>query len=159
MQQDTSSEEKRKQHQKELAAQLNEQARQRLAEKSSGKQSAKVRKSNVSYKNIDQIPNETEIKELKIFVGESHSQTEFDCVSSAYKSLLLSSPDRKYETVILPIFGVPVPFHVSTIKNISQSVEGDYTYLRINFFHPGATVARGEGSQFVNPDATFTKEV
>lgn len=135
LRQDTSSEEKRKQHQKELAAQLNEQARQRLSEQSSGKQSAKIRKSNVSYKNHDQIPNEPEIKELKIFV------------------------DRKYETVILPIFGIPVPFHISMIKNISQSVEGDYTYLRINFFHPGATMARSEGAQFSNPDATFAKEV
>lgn len=67
--------------------------------------------------------------------------------------------DRKYETVILPIFGVPVPFHISTIKNISQSVEGDYTYLRINFFHPGATMGRNEGGSYTQPDATFVKEV
>lgn len=67
--------------------------------------------------------------------------------------------DKKYETVILPVFGIPVPFHISTIKNISQSVEGDYTYLRINFFHPGATMARSDGSAFPTPDATFVKEV
>lgn len=24
--------------------------------------------------------------------------------------------DRKYETVVLPIFGAPTPFHISTIK-------------------------------------------
>ena len=24
--------------------------------------------------------------------------------------------DRKYETVVLPIFGVPTPFHISTVK-------------------------------------------
>ena len=24
--------------------------------------------------------------------------------------------DKKYETIILPIFGVPAPFHISTIK-------------------------------------------
>jgi nucleosome binding factor SPN SPT16 subunit len=74
LRQDTSSEEKRKQHQKELATQLNEQARQRLSEQSSGRQSSKIRKSNVSYKNADQIPNEPEIKELKIFVGTRHFQ-------------------------------------------------------------------------------------
>lgn len=61
--------------------------------------------------------------------------------------------------MILPIFGVPVPFHISTIKNISQSVEGDYTYLRINFFHPGATMGRNEGGNYTQPDATFVKEV
>lgn len=69
------------------------------------------------------------------------------------------SADRKYETVILPVFGIPVPFHISTIKNISQSVEGDYTYLRINFFHPGATMGRNEGGSYPQPDATFLKEV
>lgn len=63
--------------------------------------------------------------------------------------------DMKFETVILPIFGAPVPFHISCIKNISQSIEGDYTYLRINFFHPGATIT----GAFANPEATFVKEV
>lgn len=67
--------------------------------------------------------------------------------------------DKKYETVIMPVFGVPVPFHISTIKNISQSIEGDYTYLRINFFHPGATMGRNEGGLYPQPDATFVKEV
>lgn len=30
-----------------------------------------------------------------------------------YKTCFL---DRKYETVILPIFGTPAPFHIATIK-------------------------------------------
>lgn len=72
--------------------------------------------------------------------------------------LLITFADRKYETVILPMFGLPVPYHISTIKNISQSVEGDYTYLRINFFHPGV-ISGKETSQFTQPDATFVKEV
>lgn len=59
----------------------------------------------------------------------------------------------------MPIYGIPVPFHISTIKNISQSVEGDYTYLRINFFHPGATMGRAETAAFPNPEATFLKEM
>ncbi|XP_043281319.1 FACT complex subunit spt16 isoform X1 [Venturia canescens] len=130
-----SSEEKRKQHQKELAQQLNEIAKARLAQQSGGKEEEKVRKSTVSYKSLGHMPKETEVKELKLYV------------------------DKKYETVILPIFGIPVPFHISTIKNISQSVEGDYTYLRINFFHPGATMGRGEGGVYPQPDATFVKEV
>ncbi|XP_064071632.1 FACT complex subunit spt16 isoform X2 [Vanessa tameamea] len=130
-----SSEEKRKEHQRELAIALNEKAKERLAKQSSGKDSEKIRKSTVSYKTVSQMPRENEVKELKLYV------------------------DRKYETVILPIFGVPVPFHISTIKNISQSVEGDYTYLRINFFHPGATMGRNEGGNYAQPDATFVKEV
>lgn len=130
-----SSEEKRKQHQKELAVALNEKAKERLARQSGGKEAEKVRKSTVSYKSVNQMPREPEIKELKLYV------------------------DRKYETVIMPIFGIPVPFHIATIKNISQSVEGDYTYLRINFFHPGATMGRNEGGNYSQPDATFVKEV
>ncbi|XP_015604416.1 FACT complex subunit spt16 isoform X2 [Cephus cinctus] len=130
-----SSEEKRKQHQKELAQQLNEIAKARLAQQSGGKEQEKIRKSTVSYKSLSHMPREPEVKELKLYV------------------------DKKYETVILPIFGVPVPFHISTIKNISQSVEGDYTYLRINFFHPGATMGRNEGGTYPQPDATFVKEV
>ncbi|XP_045783894.1 FACT complex subunit spt16 [Maniola jurtina] len=130
-----SSEEKRKEHQRELAIALNEKAKERLAKQSSGKEGEKIRKSTVSYKSVSQMPRENEVKELKLYV------------------------DRKYETVILPIFGIPVPFHISTIKNISQSVEGDYTYLRINFFHPGATMGRNEGGNYAQPDATFVKEV
>ena len=52
------------------------------------------------------MPREPEVKQLKIYV------------------------DKKYETIILPVFGVPVPFHIATVKNISTSIEGDYTYLR-----------------------------
>ncbi|XP_035220236.1 FACT complex subunit SPT16-like [Stegodyphus dumicola] len=130
-----SAEEKRKQHQKELAEQLNKEARARLAESTGIQKEEKVRKSNISYKSVGQLPKEPELKELKIFV------------------------DKKYETVILPLFGVNVPFHISTIKNISQSIEGDFTYLRINFFHPGSALGRNEGNLFPNPEATFLKEI
>lgn len=40
-----------------------------------------------------------------------------------------------------------------------MSVEGDYTYLRINFFVPGSSLGRHEGNIFPNPDATFVKEM
>lgn len=121
------SEEKRKEHQKELALQLNEKAKERLAKQSGAKGVEKVRKNTVSYKNVNQMPRVPEIREMKLFV------------------------DQKYETVILPIYGVAVPFHISTIKNISQSVEGDYTYLRINFFTPGSTMGKdGKNKIFKN---------
>ena len=59
------------------------------------------RKAPASYKSAGQLPREREVKELKIYV------------------------DKKYETIILPIWGIPVPFHICTIKNISTSVEGE----------------------------------
>ena len=67
-----SSEEKRKQHQKELAQQLNEIAKARLAQQSSGKEQEKIRKSTVSYKSLGSMPHDPEVKELKLFVGEFH---------------------------------------------------------------------------------------
>ncbi|KAI8126369.1 FACT complex subunit spt16 [Lucilia cuprina] len=132
---ETNTEEKRKQHQKELAQLLNEKAKERLSKQGDSKEVEKVRKNTASYKSMSQMPREPEVKDLKLYV------------------------DKKYETVIMPIFGIPVPFHISTIKNISQSVEGEYTYLRINFFHPGATMGRNEGGIYPNPEATFVKEV
>jgi len=129
-----STEEKRRLHQKELATAMNENAKDRLAKMKGKGGDNKVRKSNISYRSASLLPRENELSECKIFV------------------------DKKYETVIMPIYGIPVPFHISMIKNISQSVEGDYTYLRINFFHPGANIGRGEGI-FPNPDAVFLKEI
>lgn len=40
-----------------------------------------------------------------------------------------------------------------------MSVEGDYTYLRINFYCPGSALGRNEGNIFPNPEATFVKEM
>lgn len=46
--------------------------------------------------------------------------------------------DYKNHTIILPIFGRPVPFHINAFKNGSQNEEGEYTFLRLNFNSPGA---------------------
>lgn len=64
------TEEKRKQHQKELAQQLNEKARERLEKQNGVKETEKIRKSTVSYKSVNQLPREPELKELKLFVGK-----------------------------------------------------------------------------------------
>ncbi|ESN94096.1 hypothetical protein HELRODRAFT_193835 [Helobdella robusta] len=129
------AEEKRQLHQKELAEKLHKEALDRNAGHKEKENEKKDRKVSISYKNISQMPKEPEIRDLKIYV------------------------DKKYETVILPIFGYPCPFHISTIKNISQSVEGDYTYLRLNFFHPGSNLGRNEGVIYPNNEATFLKEI
>mmetsp|Transcript_8235 Transcript_8235/g.1086 ORF Transcript_8235/g.1086 Transcript_8235/m.1086 type:complete len:92 (-) Transcript_8235:1118-1393(-) len=44
-----------------------------------------------------------------------------------------------------------VPFHVSTIKNISKSEEGRYIFLRINFLTPGFTNTAKDGG-FIFPE-------
>lgn len=65
-----STEEKRKQHQKELAQILNEKAKERLAKQSGSKEIEKVRKSTISYKSMNQMPREPEVKEFKLYVGK-----------------------------------------------------------------------------------------
>jgi len=81
------------------------------------------------------IPRDNNVQELTIFV------------------------DRKYEALILPLFGIPTPFHISTIKNVSTNIEGESSYLRINFYCPGSSYGRTDGNVFSNPDATFVKEL
>jgi nucleosome binding factor SPN SPT16 subunit len=45
--------------------------------------------------------------------------------------------DKRNETVILPIYGMAVPFHISTLKTASKSDEGEFVMLRFNFVTPG----------------------
>ncbi|GAU95532.1 hypothetical protein RvY_07133 [Ramazzottius varieornatus] len=133
---DASTEERRKKHQQELADLINERALERLNNGKEDVPEPKLKRSTVAYRNINNFPTEDEVRELKIYV------------------------DRKNETVILPLFGEPVPFHISIIKSVATSVEGDYTYLRINFNHPGSAVIGGkESGSFANPEAQFVKEL
>lgn len=60
---------------------------------------------------------------------------------------------------LLSLFNFSILTTCVFLQNISQSVEGDYTYLRINFFHPGSSLGRNEGTSFPQPDATFVKEM
>lgn len=139
---DTNQEQARREHQRELAKRVNEEARERLLAQKGPTTKEKVRKAITAYRNAAQMPyRQTEIQELKIYVDKGH------------------------ETIILPVFGCPTPFHISTLKNLSSSVEGDFTYLRLNFFHPGATINKpmstttaSEGT-YPNQDCVYIKEV
>ncbi|RDD47106.1 FACT complex subunit SPT16 [Trichoplax sp. H2] len=128
------AEDRRKVHQAELKRKLNEEAKANLL-KMRGEHVEKKVKEKLSYKNQSLMPRDPDISNLKIYI------------------------DKKQESIILPIFGIATPFHISTIKNVSQSVEGDYCYLRINFFYPGSALGRFDGNVFSQPDATFLKEL
>ena len=67
--------------------------------------------------------------------------------------------DRKAHTVILPIMGRPVPFHINTIKNASHTPEGEFTSLRINFLSPGQGVGRKDDQPFEDPTAHFIRSL
>ena len=41
--------------------------------------------------------------------------------------------DTKSESILLPIYGVMVPFHVLTVKNASATQENEHYFIRINF--------------------------
>ena len=65
--------------------------------------------------------------------------------------------DHNNSTLVLPIMGRPVPFHINTIKNASKSDEGEWSYLRINFLSPGQGVGRKEDQPFEDPSAHFVR--
>lgn len=50
--------------------------------------------------------------------------------------------DMANQCVILPICGNPVPFHISTIKNVVLPDPDNATYLRINFYSAGLAVGK-----------------
>ncbi|KAF7190408.1 FACT complex subunit spt16 [Pseudocercospora fuligena] len=86
-----------------------------------------------SYKRDAQFPNR--VKDLTILV------------------------DQKNYTIILPIMGRPVPFHINTIKNATTSTEAGFTYLRINFLSPGQGVGRRDDQPFEDPTAQFIRSL
>ena len=50
--------------------------------------------------------------------------------------------DMEKEALLLPINGRSVPFHISTIKNISMPEQDRATWMRINFFVPGVALGK-----------------
>lgn len=51
--------------------------------------------------------------------------------------------DKDNEVVFIPINGIPVPFHIITIKNISKTEGEDHSLLRINFHIPSSSNLKG----------------
>ncbi|KAK5113147.1 FACT complex subunit spt16 [Meristemomyces frigidus] len=99
--------------------------------------------------------NGTEEKKFKRF--ESYKRdTQFP---SKVKDLIVLV-DPKNNSVILPIMGRPVPFHINTLKNATTSTEGGFTYLRINFLSPGQGVGRKDDqAPFEDPTAQFIRSL
>lgn len=70
-------------------------------------------------------------------------------------------------TVILPIMGRPVPFHLSTVRNanttkdFSRADGREFVYLRINFCFPGRTgqSQKYSANSFEEPNGNFVTSV
>jgi nucleosome binding factor SPN SPT16 subunit len=72
---------------------------------------------------------------------------------------LIIVADPKNQSVLVPIMGRSVPFHINTIKNASTTAEGPFTSLRINFLSPGQGVGRKDDQPFEDPNAHFVRSL
>ena len=132
---DEGADARRRQHQKELAQKKQAEGLERYSE-ATGDQNGVAQKKFKrfeSYKRENQLPSR--VKDLTVFV------------------------DQKAQTVVVPIFGRPVPFHINTIKNVSRTEEGEWTSLRINFLSPGQGVGRKDDQPFEDPTAQFVRQL
>jgi nucleosome binding factor SPN SPT16 subunit len=69
--------------------------------------------------------------------------------------------DHKHDTVLIPYNnqGAFVPFHVSMIKSVVPTTEGQWTYLRINFNYPSGTQLQYPAEATSDPNALFIREL
>ncbi|KAJ9660356.1 FACT complex subunit spt16 [Coniosporium apollinis] len=133
--QDAEKDKQRREHQKELHQKKQQQGLERYGEGTGNLNGVEEKKFKrfESYKRDNQFPSR--VKDLMIVV------------------------DAKAATVVLPIMGRPVPFHINTIKNASHTPEGDVTSLRINFLSPGQGVGRKDDQPFEDPTAHFVRSL
>lgn len=126
---------RRKGHQKELAQRKQREGLEKYNEAIGGDdgENEKKFKKFESYRRDEQLPPRA--KDLVVYV------------------------DTKASTVILPIMGRPVPFHINAIKSVSKSDEGEYTQLRFNFLSPGQGVGRKDDQPFEDPTAHFIRSL
>ncbi|KAM0747180.1 FACT complex component Spt16, partial [Meredithblackwellia eburnea MCA 4105] len=125
---------RRKQHQKELATRRHQAGLERFADGDGGSGTREKQwRRFESYVRHDQLPES--VAQQKIMV------------------------DPRRATVILPINGFAVPFHIQTLKSVIKQEEGDYTVLRFMFTTPGAITGKKEDTPFEDPSATFIRGV
>ena len=73
--------------------------------------------------------------------------------------------DMENQCIILPMFGNPVPFHISTIKNVVLPDPDNATLLRINFYTAGMAVGKDAPANMAKlvqkyaPYASFIREM
>ncbi|KAJ5888869.1 FACT complex subunit s.t1.c16 [Penicillium taxi] len=129
------SEARRREHQKELATKKTKEGLAKYANTTGDNNGVTQKKFKrfESYKRDNQLPSK--VKDLVVYV------------------------DQRAATIIVPIMGRPVPFHINTIKNASKSDEGEYAYLRINFLSPGQGVGRKDDQPFEDPSAHFVRNL
>ncbi|EEF29061.1 FACT complex subunit SPT16 [Ricinus communis] len=134
---DISKEEMRRQHQAELARQKNEETARRLAggggAAGDNRSAVKTSADLIAYKNVNDIPS---LRDLMIQI------------------------DQKNETVLLPIYGSMVPFHVATIRTVSSQQDTNRNcYIRIQFVVPGTPFSAHDVNSLKYQGSIYLKEV
>lgn len=127
---------KRREHQRELHERNLKDGLERFGDgqKVTGPESSYKMKKYESYRRENQLPEE--VAGLKIVI------------------------DRRNESIILPIYGLAVPFHISTLKNVTKSDEGRFIYLRFNFITPGQAGGKKDFAMPVDdPNASFVRSL
>lgn len=76
------------------------------------------------------------------FENNRHNFTDLHLIFFTLLSLIQLKVDMEKEALLLPINGRSVPFHISTIKNISMPEQDRATWMRINFFIPGVALGK-----------------
>lgn len=129
------NEQRRREHQKMLAAKKQKEGLAKFSESTAGEGDVEEKKFKrfESYKRDNQFP--TRVRDMGIVI------------------------DPKNATVIIPVMGRPVPFHINTMKNASKSDEGDWSFLRINFLSPGQGVGRKDEQPFEDATAHFVRSL
>ncbi|GAA5863770.1 hypothetical protein JCM8547_006060 [Rhodosporidiobolus lusitaniae] len=126
---------RRKQHQRDLAARRQEEGLEKYSEEGAGAGNNREKQWRrfESYVKDSQLPEA--VGSQKIVV------------------------DSRRATIILPINGFAVPFHVNTLKSLIKQEEGDFTVLRFMFTTPGAITGKKEDTPFEDPSATFIRGI
>ncbi|KAG5562363.1 hypothetical protein RHGRI_005186 [Rhododendron griersonianum] len=132
-----SKEELRRQHQAELARQKNEETARRLAGGGSvngDKRGASKNTSDlIAYKSVNDLPPPRD---------------------------MMIQIDQKNEAILLPVYGIMVPFHVATVKTVSSQQDTNRScYIRIIFNVPGTPFNPHDANSLKRQGAIFLKEV
>lgn len=133
--QEDDPEAKRKVNQRDLHDKLQKSGLEKYAAESSGNSEGTKTtfKRYESYKHLSQLPKD--MKDLRIRV------------------------DAKNQTILIPINGRLVPFHIAYYKNGSSNEEGEYAYLRLNFNSPGQGVSKKDDIPSEVADAQFVRSI
>ncbi|KAM7191452.1 transcription elongation complex subunit [Naviculisporaceae sp. PSN 640] len=132
---DEDADKRRREHQKILAQKKQKEGLAKYAESTADQNGVEEKKFKrfESYKRDNQFP--PKVKDMSIVL------------------------DPKNATIVLPVMGRPVPFHINTIKNASKSDEGEWSFLRINFLSPGQGVGRKDDQPFEDASAHFVRSL